>query len=121
VKYNNYAVFKVQSVSFVITIVDPCDKPVSVTPSTLSSKEYTITQASFTYQVPVYVSNPAWCAITYSYTITSASGGSALTFDSTTRTFTFSQVNDLSLSGSTSNDYVITVTGQAGISSPVQG
>ena len=28
---------------FTITIIDPCDNPVSVTPSTLTAQEYTIT------------------------------------------------------------------------------
>jgi len=121
VKYNSYPLYNVQAVPFVITIVDPCDNPVGVTPSTLSAQEYTITQTSFTYQVPVFVSNPTWCAITYSYTISNEAGDSALSFDTTTRIFTFSQVDDLSLSGSTSKDYVVTVTGQAGISTPVQG
>ena len=74
---------------FIITIIDPCDNPVSVTPSTLSAQEYTITQSAFTYEVPVYVSNPAWCAITYTYSITDTAGSAALTFDPTTRTFTF--------------------------------
>jgi len=91
-----------------------------VTPSTLSAQEYTITQTAFTYQIPVYASNPTWCAIIYSYTIASATGDAALTFNPATRTFTFSQVNDLTLSGSTMKDYVITVTGEAGITIPVQ-
>jgi hypothetical protein len=96
---------------FIITIIDPCDNPVSVTPSTLSAQEYTITQSSFSYEVPVYVSSPTWCAITYTYTIADAAGNTALTFDPTTRTFTFNQVNNLSLSGSTYKDYVVIVTG----------
>ena len=74
---------------FIITIIDPCDNPVSVTPSTLTTQEYTITQSSFTYQVPVYVSSPVWCAIGYTHTITDVAGDAALTFDPTTRTFTF--------------------------------
>ena len=96
---------------FIITIIDPCDNPVSVTPSTLSAQEYTITQSVFTYEVPVYVSNPAWCAITYTYSITDAAGIVALTFDPTTRIFTFNQVDNLSLSGSNYKDYEVTVTG----------
>jgi len=96
---------------FIITIIDPCDNPVSVTPSTLSAQEYTITQSYFSYEVPVYVSSPTWCAITYTYTITDAAGSAALTFDPTTRTFTFNQVDNLSLSGINYKDYVVTVTG----------
>ena len=91
-----------------------------MTPSTLSAQEYTITQTAFTYQIPVYVSNPTWCAIIYNYTIASATGDAALKFDPATRIFTFSQVNDLTLSGSTMIDYVVTVTGKAGITIPVQ-
>ena len=84
-----------------ITIIDPCDNPVSVTPALLVEQTYTITQTSFSYQAPVYVASPTWCAITYTYSITAVAGGAALSFDAITRTFSFSQNTDLSLSGST--------------------
>jgi hypothetical protein len=73
--------------------------------------------------VPVYTADPVWCAITYNYSITTPDGDAAVTFDLTTtiRTFSFSQETDLSLSGATFKDYTITVTGQAGNVTPVQG
>ena len=55
---------------FIITIVDPCEQPVSVTAATLADQEYTITDDNATpYEVPVYTASPAWCEIRYSYTI----------------------------------------------------
>ena len=113
--------FVESTVPFIITVIDPCDEPVSVTPIALMGKEYTITQASFDYQTPIYTADPVWCAITYDYSITTPAGDAALTFDPVTRTFSFSQDTDLSLSGATFTDYTITVTGQAGNVTPVQG
>jgi len=122
VEYVNYGtIFQVQTVPFTVTIIDPCDEPVSVTPAALTGQEYTITQASFDYQTPVYTADPVWCAITYDYSIATPAGDAALTFDPVTRTFSFSQDTDLSLSGATFTDYTITVTGQAGNITPVQG
>lgn len=34
---------------FTVTVEDPCDNPVSVTPSKLESQEYTITQDTVTF------------------------------------------------------------------------
>jgi hypothetical protein len=56
---------------FVITIVDPCDAPVSVAGATLLAQSYTIT-SSVSYTFPVFTADPAWCEITYTYTISSA-------------------------------------------------
>ena len=53
---------------FIIFVVDPCDNPVSVTPSTLQNQEYTITDnPSAPYQIDVYTADPVWCDITYTY------------------------------------------------------
>jgi hypothetical protein len=60
---------------FVVTIIDPCDEPVSVTALNLTAQEYTITDKdAVSYIVPVYTVDPAWCAITYTYSITDQSG-----------------------------------------------
>jgi hypothetical protein len=48
---------------FVVTIINPCDYPGSVSTSELSGQDYTITQSSFDYQIPVYTVEPAWCEI----------------------------------------------------------
>jgi len=37
---------------FIITIIDPCEKPVGLAASTLSAQEYTITDNAKTYQIP---------------------------------------------------------------------
>ena len=106
-----------------ISVVDPCDVPVSVASSTLTSQEYTITDTAKTYQIPVFTANPAWCEITYTYTIADVSGDAAVSFNSvaTDRTFTFSYAVDLLLSGASSTVYTITVTGAAGNITPVSG
>ena len=52
---------------FLITIIDPCDKPVSLMASSAIAQEYTISDDPKTYQIPVFTPVPAWCAITYSY------------------------------------------------------
>ena len=108
---------------FVITIVDPCDAPVSVTPSALTNQAYTITDTALPYQFPVYTADPVWCDITYTYTITDVSGDAAVSFnaDATVRTFTFSYIADLLLSGAVSTDYTIEVTGTAGNITPTSG
>ena len=97
-------------------MIDPCDDPVGVTSKPLANQEYTITQAAQIYTIPVYDANPAWCAITYSYTIVSSAGSAAVTFDSDAlvRKFTFNNVVDLTLCGATSKEYTIMVTGKSG-------
>ena len=103
-----------------VQIIDPCDEPVNVAlAGKLDNQEYTITQAFFEYMVPTYTPEPSWCPITYSYQITSVDGDSALTFDAISRTFTFFQDSDLSLSGSDFKDYTVTVIGTAGAVTPV--
>lgn len=79
----------VQEFPFTITIVDPCDEPTSVTPSTLLDQEYTIMQASFDYIVPIFEAVPSWCAISYTYSITAIEGDKALVFDAATPKFIF--------------------------------
>ena len=99
-----------------MTIIDPCDAPVSLVPSTPTDQEYTITQNKFSYQVPAFDADPVWCAITYSYQIFDIAGDASLTFDSdaAARQFDFSQTTDLTLSGATSKVYTIAVKGEAG-------
>ena len=103
---------------FVITVIDPCDKPVSLTASTLAAQQFTITDNPKTYQVDAYTPDPAWCDITYTYSIDVVAGGSAVTFndDASVRTFTFNYSADLDLCGLVSIDYTVTVTGEIGIS-----
>ena len=69
------------------------------------------------YQVPVFTSDPAWCAVTYSYSVTEPAKDTAVTFDNdaSSREFTFNYSADLDLCGSSSIDYLMTVTGEIGM------
>ena len=73
------------------------------------------------YQFPVYTADPAWCDIIYTYTINDSAGEAAFTFDDVNQKFTFSYSADLLLSGPTSTDYTITVTGTSGNIVPASG
>jgi len=101
--------------------MDPCDEPVSIAPSVLDAQEYTITDTAKTYTIPVFISDPAWCAITYTYTVTDVSGSPAVSFndDAMVRQFTFDYASDLLLCGATNTDYQISVTGTSGNVVPV--
>ena len=81
--------YKEVTTAFTVTVIDPCDEPIRVTPSALVDQEYTITQNLFEYQIPVYTADPLWCVITYTYTITDTAGDEALTFVQDSRTFSF--------------------------------
>ena len=64
--HKNYAAnFEEKASAFVITVINPCDAPVSVTPSIPVDQTYTITQNKFDYQVPVFTADPLWCEISY--------------------------------------------------------
>ena len=96
---------------FTVTIIDPCDRPIGLAASNVINQEYTITAVVENYQVPVFTSDPAWCAITYSFTITDSSGNTAVTFDDdpAVREFTFDYSADLDLCGISSINYETTV------------
>ena len=73
----------------------------------------------------MFTADPAWCAITYTYTITDSNGNnviigtfSPLSFDDIARVFTIDYETDLDFSGPTSKSYTIEVTGTAGNVSP---
>lgn len=108
-----------QEFPFTVTIIDPCDEPVSVTPSVLTDQEYTIIETELDYIVPPYTVDPSWCAISYSYTVTAIDGDSALSFDDVTPKFTFDYQTDTALSGPIFTDYTVSVIGTAGIVTPV--
>jgi hypothetical protein len=108
---------------FEIDIVDSCDEPQSISASTLVDQEYTVTGALKPYKFDAFTVDPAWCAITYTYTVEelTGSGGASnidqlVSFDSdmSARRFSFSYSADLSPSGSTYKDYLITVNAVSG-------
>ena len=102
-----------------MTIIDPCDEPVSLVPSTPTDQVYTITQNLYSYQVPAFDSDPIWCDITYSYSVSDPSINAVISFDAATQTFSFFKPDDLSIAGLVSTDYTITVTGVTGNITPV--
>ena len=95
-------------------ILDPCDEPVSLYASFLSDQRYTISQKAFDYDMPAFVSDPAWCDIEYSYTVTATEGDNALAFDSSKPQFTFFEPSNLALSGDSFEPYMVTVVAQVG-------
>ena len=120
--YTSYSAnFIEKTGAFTVIVHDPCDSPNGVTAAALADQEYTITQNAFSYQVPVYTPDPVWCDVIYSYTITNVAGDAAVTFDPDplVRTFSFNQIDDLTLSGNTFTDYIVTVIGKSGNTSVV--
>ena len=76
--------------TFVISLVDPCDPPVSITSQGLTNQVYTITDTNATpYTHPVFISDPVYCEIdnTYSETKLSAGDSAISTLGSTTEFF----------------------------------
>ena len=102
---------------FVISVIDPCDKPVSIIAPTLEAQEYTITDSAKTYKIPVFIPDPAWCDINYSYSVDIPAVNSAVTFypDASERLFTFEYTASLSLCDLISTEYIVIVSGEVGI------
>ena len=70
-----------KTATFTISMVDPCDPPVSITSPGLTDQVYTITDTNAAdYTHPAFVSNPTYCPIDYSYSETKLiAGDSAIT------------------------------------------
>ena len=84
--------------TFILTLVDPCDPPVSVTSVPLQNQVYTLTDDSATpYVHPAFVVEPSYCPLVYSYSQTYLSDGdSALVLPaSDDKTFSFGYTKDL--------------------------
>ena len=94
-------------VPFTITVIDPCDNPVILHAPELVDQEYTITDDALPYQIPEFIPEPSWCDVTYSYTIVDPKGADAVDFDTDpdSRTFTFSNLEDLTLAGANFTEY----------------
>ena len=59
-----------------ISLVDPCDPPQSITSPGLTNQVYTITDANATpYTHPSFTSDPVYCPIEYTYSETKLSAG----------------------------------------------
>ena len=98
-------------------MINSCENPVALAAPSLVDQEYTITQNSVVYQIPVFTVDPAWCDIIYSFTVTEPNGQLAITFDANMdqRIFTFDNVDSVALAGEIFKDYTVTVTADAGI------
>ena len=89
----------------------------TISASSLVDQVYTLTDSAVSYQIPEFTADPAWCDISYSFSVTHSNGVDAISFngDPTVRSFTFNYATDLLLAGSSSIDYEVTVTGETGI------
>ena len=66
------------SFSFTVTLVDPCDGPVSVEAAGLTDQVYTITNTDYAdYTHPDFTVNPSYCPLTYTYVVSSLSNGNS--------------------------------------------
>ena len=64
--------------------------------------------------LPHITVEPAWCTVTYSYTLSDEVGDHAVTFDDDLRQFSFFNDDKLELSGAVSKDYTVTLTVRSG-------
>lgn len=55
------------SFTVTVTLIDPCDPPLSLSQLDLTDQEYTITQAEVQYQHASYSILPLYCPVEYSY------------------------------------------------------
>ena len=64
--YLNYPSVYIESVDpFMITVIDPCDEPDSLTSTTVVDQFYTITEDLIEFSFDPFITNPAWCSVTY--------------------------------------------------------
>ena len=73
-----------------ISLVDPCDPPLSITSPGLTNQVYTISDLNaIPYTHPLFTSDPVYCPIVYTYSETKLdSGDSAISIlDRTTEYF----------------------------------
>ena len=99
--------------TFVLTLVDPCDPPVSVTGVSLGNQVYTLTDDSATpYIHPIFEIVPDYCPLMYSYSATSLNDGDTAVILPTSNDYTinFAYSKDLAPLGQTQT---ITVTAEA--------
>jgi hypothetical protein len=52
-----------------VTLSDPCDPPLTLTPIALQDQSYTITEAMKSYTHGDVVADPVYCPVRYEYTI----------------------------------------------------
>ena len=113
--------------TFIITLVDPCDPPISVTGTDFTNQEYTLTDNQKEYTHPAFTVSPGYCPIVYTITETLLTAGdSAIVNDITgtktdVTTFQYHYDKDLAPLGQTQT---ITVTAKStskyGVNNPTE-
>ena len=69
-----------KSATFLLTLLDPCDPPASVTGVDFVNQDYTLTDIERSYTHPVFTISPDYCEFRYSFTQTLLQAGdSAIT------------------------------------------
>ena len=106
-----------QPFPFTVTVINSCENPKSLTASTLTDQEYTITDAEKKYVVPLFTIDPSWCDVVYSFSVEEPEGQFAVKFsaDQNVREFTFFNDDRISLAASSEKRYTITVKAVSGI------
>lgn len=105
ISYVNYSdPFFEKPSPFVISVLDPCDAPLGLTPEPIFDYEYTLTDnPSPPYYINPSTPDPAWCRVLYGYTITSSAGSQVVTFNNNPVdlffTFSSATLTNLLLSG----------------------
>ena len=80
----------------------------------MQNKAYTITDFQFNYKMPAILVDPARCQLTITHEVSPSQGSDAVQFNVDSLTFTFFNVNDVSIAGGKSETYDVTVTATSG-------
>ena len=54
--------------TFLLTLLDPCDPPISVTGADFVNQDYTLTDIERSYTHPVFTISPDYCKFEYTFT-----------------------------------------------------
>ena len=95
---------------FVISVGDACgDTDLStLTAPILKDQVYTETDHPLVFQIPEFESKVKWCEVRYSYSVELPDDSKdSVRFNTENRTFTIESTKNLTLSGSTSTEYII--------------
>lgn len=94
-----------------------CDLTALTAPTSFSTLEtYTISQTAESMTFPAFIPTPSVCPLTYSYAVSPAT--SLVSFDQATRTFSFYEELDMSLTLAIApyyKSYTVTITASSGL------
>ena len=100
--------------TFVVTIL--CDLTSLAAPTSFSTMQiYTISQTAESMTFPAFIPTPSVCPLTYSYAVSPAT--SLVSFDLATRTFSFYEEIDMSLTLAIApyyKSYTVTIIASSG-------